>query len=159
MEVNENRLVETEQEITNLKTDIVPVVPDLERFRRGLEESLSSDFEVKRRTYVDLIDRIVFYDHAEISIEFNLQNINQNPDNSAPDNGSKFSPDKNLKSKSKVIPQSTHDNSCTRIIFGAGFSDFRFNIGAFRELISIICLKSLFKISWIIFCELSSTYY
>ena len=84
MEVNENRLVETEQEITNLKTDIVQVVPDLEQFRRGLEEGLSGDFEVKRRTYVGLIDRIVFYDHDEISIEFNLQNIDQNPDNSAP---------------------------------------------------------------------------
>ena len=113
IEVDENRLVEIEQEITNLKTDIVQVVPDLEQFRRGLEEGLSGDFEVKRRTYVGLIDRIVFYDHDEISIEFNLQNINQNPDNSDPDNGSKVGPNKNLKGKSKVIPQSTHDNSCT----------------------------------------------
>ena len=34
---------------------------------------------MKHRTYTGLIDRIAFYDHEDISIEFNLQTIDHDP--------------------------------------------------------------------------------
>ena len=79
IEANEKRLVEIDDEIENLQLVLMPMVPDLEQFRKGLEEGLKGDFDVKRRTYTGLIDRIVSYDHEEISIEFNLQTIDHDP--------------------------------------------------------------------------------
>jgi len=79
IEANEKRLVEIDDEIENLQLVLMPMVPDLEQFRKGLEEGLKGDFDVKRRTYTGLIDRIVSYNHEEISIEFNLQTIDHDP--------------------------------------------------------------------------------
>ena len=60
IEADEKRLVEIEDEIESWQLVVMPIVPDLEQFRKGLEEGLQGDFEVKRRTYTGLIDRIVF---------------------------------------------------------------------------------------------------
>ena len=73
----------------------------MEQFRKGLEEGLNGDFEVKRRTYVGLIDRIVFYDHDEISIEFNLQNINHDRHRFDDGNGSKVDQNEDAKRTSR----------------------------------------------------------
>ena len=79
IEANEKRLVEIDDEIENLQLAVRLMVPDLDQFRKGLEEGLKGNFDVKRRTYTSLIDRIVFYGHEGISIEFNLQTIDRDP--------------------------------------------------------------------------------
>ncbi|MDP6749303.1 MAG: hypothetical protein QGH37_20210 [Candidatus Poribacteria bacterium] len=82
---------------------------------------------MKRRTYVGLIDRIVFYDHDEISIEFNLQNINHDRHRFDDGNGSKVDQNEDAKRTSRVIPQSIHDNSCTRYVPD---TSFKLSVGA-----------------------------
>ena len=105
--------MEIEDEIENWQLVVMPIVPNLEQFRKGLEEGLQGDFEVKRRTYTGLIERIVFYDHDEISIEFNLQTINHDPK----DIDGRTAPEDDGHGRGKdvpqIIPQQIHGNSCT----------------------------------------------
>ena len=112
IEANEKRLVEIDDETENLQLVLMPMVPDLEQFRKGLEEGLKGDFDVKRRTYTGLIDRIVSYDHEEISIEFNLQTIDRDPNDidgrTAPEDDGNGSG----KDAPQIIPQQIHGNSC-----------------------------------------------
>ena len=112
IEANEKRLVEIDDEIENLQLVVMPMVPDLDQFRKGLEEGLKGNFDVKRRTYTSLIDRIVFYGHEGISIEFNLQTIDRDPNDidgrTAPEDDGNGSG----KDVPKIIPQQIHGNSC-----------------------------------------------
>ena len=112
IEADEKRLVEIEDEIESWQLVVMPIVPDLEQFRKGLEEGLQGDFEVKRRTYTGLIERIVFYDHDEISIEFNLQTINHDPKDIDGRMALKDDGHGRGKDVSQIIPQQIHGNSC-----------------------------------------------